>query len=58
MKAFYGHFGVHVRAYTYIAMLGPEGLRDIAEKAVLNANYLMTMSQARLPSPIQSFLHA
>ncbi len=43
MKAFYGHFGVHVRAYTYIAMLGPEGLRDIAEKAVLNANYLMTM---------------
>ena len=42
MKAFYGHFGVHIRAYTYIAMQGPEGLRDIAEKAVLNANYLMT----------------
>jgi glycine dehydrogenase subunit 2 len=41
MKTFYGHFGVIVRAYTYIAMHGPEGLRDIAEKAVLNANYLM-----------------
>ena len=41
MKAFYGHFGVIVRAYTYIAMHGPEGLRDIGEKAVLNANYLM-----------------
>lgn len=41
MKAFYGHFAMHVRAYTYIAMHGPEGLRDIAEKAVLNANYLM-----------------
>ena len=42
MKAFYGHFGVHIRAYTYIAMHGPQGLRDIGEKAVLNANYLMT----------------
>lgn len=41
MKAFYGHFGMHIRAYTYIAMHGPDGLRDIAEKAVLNANYLM-----------------
>jgi glycine dehydrogenase subunit 2 len=41
MKAFYGHFGMHIRAYTYIAMHGPAGLRDIAQKAVLNANYLM-----------------
>jgi glycine dehydrogenase subunit 2 len=41
MKAFYGHFGMFVRAYTYIAMHGAAGLRDIAEKAVLNANYLM-----------------
>jgi glycine dehydrogenase subunit 2 len=41
MKSFYGHFGVHIRAYTYIAMHGTKGLRDIAEKAVLNANYLM-----------------
>lgn len=42
MKAFYGHFGMHIRAFTYIAMHGPEGLRDIGEKAVLNANYLMS----------------
>ncbi|NLN70885.1 MAG: aminomethyl-transferring glycine dehydrogenase subunit GcvPB [Chloroflexi bacterium] len=41
MKAFYGHFGVVVKAFTYIAMHGPDGLRDIGEKAVLNANYLM-----------------
>lgn len=40
VKTFYGHFGVLVRAYTYISMLGQEGLRDAAEKAVLNANYL------------------
>jgi glycine dehydrogenase subunit 2 len=45
MKAFHGHFGGgFVRAFTYIAMHGPEGLRRISEYAVLNANYL----QARL----------
>jgi glycine dehydrogenase subunit 2 len=42
VKAFYGHFGVMVRAYTYIRMLGPDGLRRVAEHAVLNANYLMS----------------
>ena len=42
MKAFHGHFGGgHVRAFTYIAMHGPDGLRDISEYAVLNANYLL-----------------
>jgi len=30
-----------VRAYVYIRMLGAEGLREAAENAVLNANYLM-----------------
>lgn len=42
MKAFHGHFGGGlVRAYTYIAMHGPDGLKDIAQYAVLNANYLL-----------------
>ncbi|MBV6392894.1 MAG: putative glycine dehydrogenase (decarboxylating) subunit 2 [Anaerolineales bacterium] len=45
MKAFHGHFGGGlVRAYTYILMHGADGLKDIAQYAVLNANYL----QARL----------
>ncbi|HKZ44903.1 MAG TPA: aminomethyl-transferring glycine dehydrogenase subunit GcvPB [Anaerolineales bacterium] len=44
VKAFNGHFGVILRAFTYIAMHGPDGLRKISEYAVLNANYL----QARL----------
>jgi glycine dehydrogenase subunit 2 len=44
MKAFHGHFGVLVRAFTYIMMHGGSGLRRSAEMAVLNANYL----QARL----------
>ncbi|MBN1976425.1 MAG: aminomethyl-transferring glycine dehydrogenase subunit GcvPB [Anaerolineae bacterium] len=42
VKAFYGHFGVMVRAYAYIRMLGADGLRRAAEHAVLNANYLMS----------------
>ncbi len=41
VKAFFGHFGMMVRAYTYIAMNGAEGLRSVAEYAVLNANYLL-----------------
>lgn len=40
VKAFNGHFGMFVRAYTYIAMHGADGLRKIAEYAVLNANYI------------------
>jgi glycine dehydrogenase subunit 2 len=40
VKAFYGNFGVLVRAYTYIRMLGAAGLREASEMAVLNANYL------------------
>jgi len=41
VKAFHGHFGMMVRAYTYIMMNGPDGLRKVAEHAVLNANYLL-----------------
>jgi glycine dehydrogenase subunit 2 len=40
LKAFHGHFGMMVRAYTYMRMHGKEGLRQIADYAVLNANYL------------------
>jgi glycine dehydrogenase subunit 2 len=51
MKSFNGHFGMLVRAYTYILMHGPEGLRKVSEFAVLNANYLLSrVRQAyRLP---------
>ena len=41
MKAFYGHFGAIIRSYTYIAMHGPDGLKQISQFAVLNANYLL-----------------
>jgi len=41
VKAFYGNFGMMVRAYTYIRCNGAEGLGQIGATAVLNANYLM-----------------
>jgi glycine dehydrogenase subunit 2 len=39
--AFYGHFGVLVRAYAYLRTLGAEGLRQVSDNAVLNANYVL-----------------
>lgn len=42
MKAFNGQFGMHVRAYTYIRVHGAAGLRENAEHAVLNANYVLS----------------
>ncbi|HEY8342003.1 MAG TPA: aminomethyl-transferring glycine dehydrogenase subunit GcvPB [Calditerricola sp.] len=41
VKGFYGNFGMLVRAYAYIRTMGPDGLRQVSECAVLNANYLM-----------------
>lgn len=40
MKAFYGQFGMHVRALAYMLVYGGEGLRKVSEMAVLNANYI------------------
>ncbi len=37
---FFGNFGVMARAYAYIIMLGREGLIQVSEQAVLNANYI------------------
>ncbi len=40
VRSFYGNFGVLVRAYAYIRAIGREGLKEVAEQAVLSANYL------------------
>lgn len=39
VKGFYGNFGVLIRAYAYILMMG-KNLKEASENAVLNANYL------------------
>jgi len=40
VRAFYGHVGMMIRAYTYLLSLGKEGVQRAGEYAVLNANYL------------------
>src|SRR5881628_1982353 len=41
VTAFHGNIGVLVRAYAYILSLGPDGLKAVAETAVLNTNYVL-----------------
>ena len=40
ISPFYGNFGVLLKAYAYILHLGREGLIEVSENAVLNANYI------------------
>jgi len=40
VRSFYGNFLVAVKALTYILSLGPEGIREISQVAVLNSNYI------------------
>lgn len=40
VRAFTGNFGVLVRALTYILTCGRNGLKELSEHAVLNANYI------------------
>lgn len=52
VKSFYGHFGVAVKAYAYILSMGPEGLKEVSQKAVLNANYIMSKLKKHYYLPI------
>jgi glycine dehydrogenase subunit 2 len=40
VHSFYGNFGLLLRAYVYIRLVGAQGFRDISEHAIINANYL------------------
>jgi glycine dehydrogenase subunit 2 len=42
VRSFFGNVGILVRGYCYIRTLGPDGLREVSEIAVLNANYLLS----------------
>ncbi len=42
VRSFFGNVGILVRGYCYIRTLGPDGLREVSENAVLNANYLLS----------------
>jgi glycine dehydrogenase subunit 2 len=43
VKSFQGHFGVIVRAFTYMLSLGRNGLLDVSQSAVINANYIQAL---------------
>ena len=51
VKSFYGNFLVLVKAYAYIRSLGAQGLREVSETAVLNANYLMRLLEKNYHLP-------
>jgi glycine dehydrogenase subunit 2 len=40
VRSYWGQAGVLVRAYAYIRALGPQGLRNVSEMAILSANYI------------------
>lgn len=42
LKGFHGQFGMHVRALSYILSHGADGLKQVSEDAVLNANYILS----------------
>jgi glycine dehydrogenase subunit 2 len=41
VRSFFGTIGILLRGYCYIRTLGPDGLKQVSEDAVLNANYLL-----------------
>ncbi|RLB73770.1 MAG: aminomethyl-transferring glycine dehydrogenase subunit GcvPB [Deltaproteobacteria bacterium] len=51
LKSFYGHFGILVRAYSYILSMGGEGLKRASELAVLNANYIRARLEGEYDLP-------
>ncbi len=51
LHSFYGNFANLLRAYTYLRSLGPDGLRRVAEGAVLNANYLLALVKEEYEVP-------
>ncbi|WP_312814084.1 aminomethyl-transferring glycine dehydrogenase subunit GcvPB [Sedimentibacter sp.] len=52
VKSFYGHFGVYARAYAYILSMGPDGLKEVAQNAVLNANYIASRLKDKYYLPV------
>ena len=51
VRSFMTQFGVLVRCWAYVRACGPDGLREIAEQAVLSANYLAARLRERYETP-------
>ncbi|HIJ43899.1 MAG: aminomethyl-transferring glycine dehydrogenase subunit GcvPB [Rhodospirillales bacterium] len=53
VKGFHGQFGMFARALAYMMSMGSDGLRQVAEDAVLNANYLLAGLKDSLSPPFE-----
>lgn len=51
VRSFGGNIGVLVRAYCYIRAYGGDGIKQVSEHAVLNANYMLAKLKKVLPVP-------
>jgi glycine dehydrogenase subunit 2 len=51
VRSLFGQVGVLLRCWTYIAACGPDGLRNVGQTAVLNANYLAARLRDRYEMP-------
>jgi glycine dehydrogenase subunit 2 len=51
VRSFFGNVGILLRGYFYLRTLGAQGVRDVAEQAVLNANYLRAKLKDAFPVP-------
>ena len=51
---FFGNFGIMARAFGYITLLGGEGLIEVSEQAVLNANYMMARLKSEYDLPFDT----
>jgi hypothetical protein len=58
MCAFHGQMGMFTRALAYMMSHGADGLRQVAEDAVLNANYMLARLKDVLMRPSARALHA
>ncbi|WP_017464663.1 aminomethyl-transferring glycine dehydrogenase subunit GcvPB [Staphylococcus epidermidis] len=55
VKPFYGNFGIYLRAYTYIRSMGANGLKEVSEAAVLNANYIKSRLKNHFEIPFNQY---
>lgn len=49
MKCNYGHIDILIKAFCYILTNGPDGLLEVSENAVLNANYMQAKLKDIIP---------
>ncbi|PKK84645.1 MAG: glycine dehydrogenase (aminomethyl-transferring) [candidate division Zixibacteria bacterium HGW-Zixibacteria-1] len=54
LHTFYGNFANDVRAFAYIRTLGADGLREVSENAIINANYLRFLLKDYFDMPYET----